>query len=250
MKQNINDIFFGGIYKEIWRKLIPKGLTEAEVDFIEDICNLEKGNHVLDLMCGYGRHTLELANRGYKVTALDNSSDYIAEINGKVKDGGLSIECREADVANTVFERSFDAAICMGNSFAFFDEEAALQLLKNLSAALPVGAIFIINTWTIGEIAIKYFQERTWINVEGGYKYLTENKYLFNPTRIEAESFIVSPGGTTLEVINGIDYIFTISELQTLLKKGGFELREVFSTPRKRKFVLGDAKAYIVAERV
>jgi hypothetical protein len=138
----------------------------------------------------------------------------------------------------------------MGNSFAFFDEEAALHLLKNLSASLPSGAKFIINTWTIGEIAIKYFQEKVWHNVEGGYKYLTENKYLFNPTRIEAESWIISPEGTCLEVIKGVDYIFTISELQSLLSKGGFEIKDVFSTPRKRKFVFGDPKAYIVAEKL
>jgi SAM-dependent methyltransferase len=201
-------------------------------------------------MCGYGRHALELGRRGYKVTALDNSADYVAEIQGKSEEEGLSVESMVANVAKTRFDGSFDAAICMGNSFAFFDEEAALQLLKNLSSVLPIGSKFIINTWTVGEIAIKYFQERTWINVQGGYKYLTENKYLFNPTRIEAESIIISPEGTTLEVIKGVDYIFTISELQLLLKKGGFELKEVFCTPRKRKFVFGDTKAYVVAERV
>lgn len=249
MKKNINDTFFDGIYKEIWRKLIPQGLTEAEVDFIENVCNLEKESHVLDLMCGYGRHALELGRRGYKVTALDNSADYVAEIQSKAEEGGLPVKSSVADVANTHFEGTFDAAICMGNSFAFFDKEDALQLLKNLSAVLPSGSNFIINTWTIGEIAIKYFQEKVWQNVEGGYKYLTENKYLFNPARIEAESFIITPEGS-MEVIKGIDYIFTISELQSLLKEGGFELKEVFCTPRKRKFAMGDTKAYIVAERV
>lgn len=247
--KNINDTFFDGIYKEIWRKIIPNGLTEAEVDFIEDVCDLKDGNQVLDLMCGYGRHALELGRRGYKVTALDNSVDYVAEINSRAKEENLAVESEVANVANTPFQGNFEAAICMGNSFAFFDEEAALQLLKHLSAVLPLGSKFIINTWTIGEIAIKYFQEKVWHNVEGGYKYLTENKYLFNPARIEAESFIISPDGS-IEVIKGVDYIFTISELQSLLKKGGFELKEVFSTPRKRKFAMGDPKAYIVAERV
>jgi SAM-dependent methyltransferase len=249
MKENINNTFFDGVYKEVWKKMVPKGLTEAEVDFIEEICNLEKGNHVLDLMCGFGRHALELGRRGYKVTALDNSSAYIDEIKNKVKEENLPVESRVTDVVNSFFQGSFDAAICMGNSFAFFDEEAALQLLKKLSAVLPVGSKFIINTWAIGEIAIRYFQERTWLNVEGGYKHLTENKYLFNPTRIETDTFIIAPEGT-MEVIKGVDYIFTISELQSLLRKGDFELKEVFYTPRKRKFVLGDNKAYIVAERV
>lgn len=247
--ENINNRFYDGIYKEIWRKLIPNGLTEAEVDFIEDVCNLDKKSKVLDLMCGYGRHALELGRRGHKVTALDNSADYVAEIKNKAEEDGLDVESQVADVAETRFAGNFDAAICMGNSFAFFDEGAALQVLKNLSAVLPVGARFIINSWTIGEIAVKYFEERTWVNVEGGYKYLTENKYLFNPTRIETDTCIVSPDGA-LEAIKGVDYIFTISEMQVLLKKGGFDLKEIFCTPRKRKFVFGDTRAYIVVEKI
>lgn len=249
MKENINDTFFKGVYKDIWRKLIPAGLTEAEVDFIEDICGCNQGSHILDLMCGYGRHALELGKRGYKVTALDNSPDYVSEINTKAEEGNLPVISNMVDVANTIFEGHFDAAICMGNSFAFFDEEAALQLLEKLSTVLSVGSKFIINSWAIGEIAIKYFKEREWLNIDGGYKHLTENKYLFNPTRIETDTYIISPEGA-IEYIKGIDYIFTIAELQSLLRKGGFEMKEIFCTPRKRNFVFGDTKAYIVAEKI
>jgi SAM-dependent methyltransferase len=249
MDKNINDTFFKGIYKDVWRNMVPKGLSEAEVDFIEDICGFKAGSHVLDLMCGFGRHSLELGKRGYKVTALDNSPDYVAEINVKAEEEDLPVISSVADVANTNFEGHFSAAICMGNSFAFFDENGASQLLKRLSQVLDPGAKFIINTWTLGEIAIKYFKEREWINIDGGYKHLTENKYLFDPARIETDNYIISPEGS-IEYIKGIDYIFTIAELQSLLRKGGFELKEIFSTPRKRKFVFGDTKAYIVAERI
>jgi SAM-dependent methyltransferase len=248
MKENINDTFFKGIYKDIWRKLIPAGLTEAEADFIEDICGCKQGSHILDLMCGYGRHALELGKRGYKVTALDNAPDYVAEINAKAEERKLSVISNVADVSDTIFEGPYDAAICMGNSFSFFDEEAALKLVKNLSAVLAAGSKFIINSWAIGEIAIRYFKEREWLNLEGGFKHLTESKYLFDPTRIETDTYIIAPEGS-IEYIKGIDYIFTISELQKLLRKGGFEIKEIFCTPRKRKFVLGETKAYIVAER-
>ena len=77
---NINNNFFQGIYKEVFRKEIPNGLTEAEADFIEEIGMLKRNSRILDLMCGYGRHAIELAKRGYHVTAIDNSKDYIAEI--------------------------------------------------------------------------------------------------------------------------------------------------------------------------
>src|SRR5689334_18560829 len=119
--QNINNEFFKGIYKEVWRKEIPNGLTEAEVDFIEEIGGLSKGDHVLDLMCGYGRHTLELGRRGYKVTALDNSEAYVSEINEKSKSERLLVSAFDADVSQITYPKSVDMVINMGNSFAFFN---------------------------------------------------------------------------------------------------------------------------------
>jgi 2-polyprenyl-3-methyl-5-hydroxy-6-metoxy-1,4-benzoquinol methylase len=71
--ENINSDFFKGIYKDVWRKEIPAGLTEAEADFIEEIAHLNNQDNILDITCGYGRHTLELARRGYNVTPVDNS---------------------------------------------------------------------------------------------------------------------------------------------------------------------------------
>ncbi len=56
--QNINTVFFDGLYKDVWRKIIPEGLTAAEVDFLMEMGRLEKESKVLDIMCGYGRHAI------------------------------------------------------------------------------------------------------------------------------------------------------------------------------------------------
>ena len=61
--ENVNNSFFDGHYKDIWRHVFPEKTTLAEVDFIVEEAKLNPGHHVLDIMCGYGRHTLELANR-------------------------------------------------------------------------------------------------------------------------------------------------------------------------------------------
>ena len=61
---NINDTFFDGHYKEIWKTLIPDELTVKEVDFMVPHFGLQPGSKVLDLMCGYGRHAIALAKKG------------------------------------------------------------------------------------------------------------------------------------------------------------------------------------------
>ena len=245
---NINNNFFEGTYKEVWRGIIPKGLTEAEVDFIEHVCDLQEGARVLDIMCGYGRHALELGRRGYAVTAVDNLKDYIDEINALAAEGSLPVEGIAADVATLELQGTYDAVICMGNSFSFFGEADAFKVLQKLSAHLKQGGKLIINSWLIGEIAIRHFKEKDWYYV-GPYKCIIDSHYKFNPSRIESEQLIISPDGSS-ELTQGVDYIFTLSELGTLLKKASFNLEQVYSTPRKKSFQLGDSRAYIVAERV
>ncbi|HKB43030.1 MAG TPA: hypothetical protein VKC90_01525, partial [Chitinophagaceae bacterium] len=60
---NINDTYFDGYYKEIWRAMIPDELTRKEIEFIVPYFNLQPGSKVLDLMCGYGRHAIALAKK-------------------------------------------------------------------------------------------------------------------------------------------------------------------------------------------
>jgi 2-polyprenyl-3-methyl-5-hydroxy-6-metoxy-1,4-benzoquinol methylase len=87
----INNVFFEGMYQDVWRKLIPQGLSEAEVDFIFEVGNLKAGEKVLDLMCGYGRHSLEMARRGLNVTAIDSLPAYISEISRNAKEEQLNV---------------------------------------------------------------------------------------------------------------------------------------------------------------
>ena len=240
---NINDTFFSGLYKDVWRKLVPNGLTEAEADFIEDVGALKPNAAVLDLMCGYGRHTLELARRGYNVTAIDNLPDYIQEIEEKGQ--AFSVMTQLNSLTNMELSGTYDTAICMGNSFSFFNKEEARQILQNLAAHLRVGGCFIINTWMLGEIAIRHFKEKEWFYA-GAYKYLHDCQYLFNPSRIESEHTIITPEGVT-ETYKGVDYIFTLPELETLLGEFGLIINGVYSTPRKKVFKMGDTRAYITA---
>jgi SAM-dependent methyltransferase len=247
-QENINDNFFSGLYKEIWRKLIPPGLSEAEVDFIVGAGCLEPSNHVLDFMCGYGRHALELARRGYHVTAIDNSPEYIDEVKTRSSEEHLPVYTSCSSAVQMKLDGSFDMAICMGNSFAFFPEEEATTILRNLSRHLRSGGKFLINTWMIAEIAIRHFKEKDWFYLDE-FTYLTDNTFLFHPTRVETDHILVHKNGT-IQTIKGVDYIFTVSELNSLFERTGFRLVDIYSTPRKKKFRLGDTKAYIVAEKI
>ena len=246
--ENVNNSFFDGYYKEIWRHIFPEKTTLAEVEFIANEGKLNTGNSLLDVMCGYGRHSLELARKGIKVTAVDNLPDYIHEIKEKAAAGKLEIECLCEDALEMQLDKQYDAVICMGNSLQFFNEEDTLRLLSNISAHLKPGGKFFINTWSIAEIAMKDFKDKSWSRI-GELLFLTDCKLLFHPTRIETNSIIITDSGER-ENKTGIDFIYSISEMETMLNKTGFQLKEIYSVPGKKQFTVGEPRAYIVAEKI
>ena len=202
----------------------------------------------MDIMCGYGRHALELGRRGIQVTAIDNLKAYIEEIRTTASEQNLPVEAVQADVLHAPLNGTHDAAICMGNSFAFFDRQDAVNILKNVSSHLKPGGVFIINSWMIAEVALKHFKEKDW-HYAGEYKCMLEYKYCFYPSRIESEQTIISPDGS-VEVVKGVDYIFTLDQLEQMFNEAAFKTKGVYSTPRKKKFVVGDGRVYIVAEKL
>lgn len=244
---NINDVFFEGTYKSVWKKINPHGLTVAEAEFITEVASLTPGKKVLDLMCGFGRHALELAQKGIHVTAVDNLEEYIDELRDKAKHQHLPIQAVRSGALEVELQEEFNAAICMGNSLAFFNRSNTEQLIRKVAAHLKPGGVFIINSWMIAEIAIRHFRDKEWYDVED-YKCLIDNKYCFSPSRIESEQTIIAPDGSS-EVIKGVDYIYTLGELEEMFQQAGLRTSGLFSTPRMRPFLFGDTRIYIVAEK-
>ncbi|MFC6094880.1 class I SAM-dependent methyltransferase [Saccharothrix lopnurensis] len=69
--------FFTELPNEFWRRAVPPEVTVEEIDFVEERLGLAPGSLVLDVPCGSGRHSLELARRGHRVTGVDLSAEAI-----------------------------------------------------------------------------------------------------------------------------------------------------------------------------
>jgi SAM-dependent methyltransferase len=244
---NINDTYFDGHYKQIWKSIIPDELTVKETDFMMQYFNLKPGSRVCDLMCGYGRHTLALAGKGVEVTAVDNLPDYINEVKNNAEAENLPVHPVLDDVMLYEPEGKFDLTIFMGNSLQFFDKEDVMLLLKKISNHLNTGGFFLINTWSLMEIVVKSFKEKSW-SMNGDLKFLVDSKFFFSPNRVEAEHQIIAPDGTT-EVKQSVDYIWSLNEIEAMLAESGMKMTEVFSIPGRKKFTLGEPRAYIVAQK-
>jgi SAM-dependent methyltransferase len=245
---NINEEYFNGYYKDIWKSAIPNELTQKEVEFIIQYFNLNESSRVLDLMSGYGRHTIALAEKGITVVAVDNLKEYTDEINNVSIQKNLPVSTFTEKILDFDPPGDFDLIICMGNSLSLFNEQETLKIFSTASNHLKSGRSFFINCWTIAEIVFRNFQERSWAQI-GDLKYLTESKLLFHPTRIETQHNIITPDSKE-EIKSCVDYIFSISELENLLNISGLKCEKIYSIPGRKDFKLGEPRAYIIATKL
>ncbi len=243
---NVNDSYFDGYYKDIWRALMPEGLTQKEVEFIISYFKLDANSRVLDIMCGYGRHAIALARKGINVTALDNLPQYSEEIKQTALMEQLPLNVLLQNVTDLeIVEETFDLAMCMGNSLNFYNEEDTGIILQKLNKSLKKEGSLLINTWSLAEIAIKQYSSKGWMEVNG-YKVLTDARYLFRPTRVEAITTIISPDGK-IENKEAVDYVYSLAEMEKMLLQAGFVLKEAYSIPGRKQFELDDQRAYLIA---
>ena len=94
-------------YKKIWTLDIQdmSWVEPAvyEVDFVVESLELRGQERVLDLACGFGRHTLELARRGYSVVGVDITLEFIDEARKRARGNHLDTRFVCADLRDVSF---------------------------------------------------------------------------------------------------------------------------------------------------
>ncbi len=126
--------------------------TAAEGDFILAEFGLPPESRILDMGCGTGRHAIELARRGYRVTGVDIAAGMLEEARKAADDAGVTVAWIEADATRFTTPERFDAALCLcGGAFGILnlDDDPAdhdRAVLHAIHAALKPGAPLILTT--------------------------------------------------------------------------------------------------------
>jgi 2-polyprenyl-3-methyl-5-hydroxy-6-metoxy-1,4-benzoquinol methylase len=122
--------------------------TIGECDFLEQEINFDKKIRILDIGCGTGRHSIELAKRGYNVTGIDLSDSMLNRAKKKAMTENLSIEFQQQDARDLTFKHEFDLVImlCEGGFSLMETDEMNFQILKSASNALKKNGKFIFTT--------------------------------------------------------------------------------------------------------
>jgi 2-polyprenyl-3-methyl-5-hydroxy-6-metoxy-1,4-benzoquinol methylase len=122
--------------------------TSGECDFIETETGFNKSARILDIGCGTGRHSIELAKRGYLLTGIDLSDSLLNRAREKASEQGLSIDFRNQDARELNFTAEFDIVImlCEGAFPLMETDEMNFQILRNAATALRTNGKLIFTT--------------------------------------------------------------------------------------------------------
>lgn len=122
--------------------------TKQECDFIENEIGYDKTKQILDIGCGTGRHAIELAKRGYKVTGIDLSESQLQRAKQKADDENVKIVFQLADARKLSFHNRFDLVImlCEGAFSLMETDEMNFEILKNATNALKANGKLIFTT--------------------------------------------------------------------------------------------------------
>nr|NGX43184.1 hypothetical protein [Chlamydiota bacterium] len=98
--------------------------AEQQVNFVIHALKLKGDEKILDLGCGKGRHSLELAKKGYKVLGIDISEYLIDEAKKCLKMvPSKHLRFQIGDMYHLEHLGTFDVVLNMFTSFGYFDDD-------------------------------------------------------------------------------------------------------------------------------
>ena len=231
--------YFDGYAPEYDEQWYTKGAVE-QVEAIVDLLQLPARTDIIDVGCGTGRHSVELARRGFCVTGLDFSKGMLAEARKRAAVAETAVNWLELDVCALDLVEQFDAAISMlQGDFSLMDPGVDptghdLTILRNIERALRPGGQLLLQTFN----AFKTIRDFTAEDVASGrFDLVTMIQHC--PTAWRDEN------GEQVERMTRIRPYFP-SEVLSLLEQCGFSDFEVWGDYKTQSPVSLDGYTFTV----
>jgi len=242
MQSNWQTDFFRGIALDMWRRAVTPEQTRAEADFLERVLRIGPGAQLLDVPCGNGRHAVDLASRGHRMTGVDLSEEFIAEARGAAPAARWIL----GDMCDLPWKSEFDGAYCFGNSFGYLDRDGAHKFLSAIAAALKPGGRFVVETGMAAESILPGLVRNRWFKL-GDIFMLSENQYHPAEGRLDIQYTFIRNGDA--ETRPSSSYTFTAAELCRMHSEAGLEMVELLGSIAGEPYQLGSQRLILVSQK-
>ena len=199
-------------------------ITTVEVDALLRATDLEPEDAILDLCCGQGRHSLELARRGFgRVTGIDRSRYLVRLARRRAQNLGLPVQFREGDARRfRIAEGSFDCVTILGNSFGYFElEEDDRAVVEAVKRALCSEGTLVLDL-ADGEWMAESFEPRSWEWIDQNHFVCRERSLSEDRRRLVGREVVVHAEKGVIADQFYAERLYSRPQIQALLEGVGF----------------------------
>lgn len=204
-------------------------ITAVEAEQIITLLQPPDGAAVLDLCCGPGRHSVEFARRGFRVTGVDRTTRYLDAARARAAAASLTVEFVQSDMRRFRRAEHFDFALNLFSSFGYFeDADDDLQVLRNLRESLRPGGKLLMEMMG-KEPLCRVFQERSWQRYGEADEYLLEERKIRSGWDWMENRWTWIRGGEHRVFTFGMR-IYSGAELARALRDAGFSQVQLYGS--------------------
>lgn len=234
--------YFGADFFDLHHELFTEELSRREVAGMLDLLEVPLGGHLLDVPCGWGRHSLLLAAHGYHVIGSDLSFDLLKRMDR----GPAPVFSVAADIRmQPLRSSSFDAVINVFTSLGLFlDDDQDLRGLREARRMLKPGGRFLLESMHRDDVMAAYAERDRWFLPDGTEVRVRRR---FDPVAgISYEKLQWKKGEETGRKQHALR-LRTAGEIDGLLRAAGFEAIEYYGDWEGRPFTHRDSSLIAVA---
>jgi SAM-dependent methyltransferase len=237
-------------FREAW-PAISQAVETAEdaanaVDWILGQTALAPGARVLDAPCGFGRHSVELARRGFHVTGVDFNETELARAREAAAKAGVHLRLVGQDMRDMEFFSEFELAVNLFSSIGYFSDDEDRMLLDRFWRALAPEGVFVLDTRNRDQVVRSLPPEER--RRQAGWTLLTENTFDPVTSRWRARWWRVEKRQRTLVGESDIR-LYSAHELRAMLRPERWRSVELFGDLDGTPFSLDAHRLVLVARK-
>lgn len=238
--------YYGELYQESVRDLLTPERTAREVDFLCQATGMGPASAVADLGSGEGRHAIELARRGHRVTAVELNAEFVARARSAAGEES-TIRFVEGDMRRVV-PGPYDLVTILSHTFGFFTHAQNTQLLEDWSRELAPHGHLVIDVWN-RERMLRRFEKSLIRRVSPTLTVAEECTWDAQSERLHVRyTYLHSPGGAAVREASF--RLYSLDQLREMISLCGIKVSGVFGSLEGEPYGDDAPRMVIVAERM
>lgn len=214
-----------GSYLEEHKEYFSQEQLQKDIDFLIKALKLKKGDKILDVACGNGRHAIELKKRGYNIEGLDFSSYLIGVAKKQAKQENLEMNFYKQDIHKINLNKKYNKIFLFFSEFGMFDSD---KVLKNIAKIMEKNGLFLLDCDNIFRV-VGYLREHP------------ESPYKFDFIKMELRT-------SGEHGYRGVKY-YTLPELKRIFNNNSLFVSSIYGSYDMEKLSINSKRIIIIGKK-